>query len=87
MPFRVFAPDGSPIGDVESVDEVIELAKQSPPGRYQVDQFSTDIAFGDQMSRSWGSVTRSKKGQDRLARPSVDRLTTGRIRPPSLGPN
>ena len=33
MPFRVFAPDGSPIGDVEYVDEVIELARQSPPGR------------------------------------------------------
>ena len=69
MPFRVFAPDGSPIGDVESIDEVIELARQSPPGRYQVDQVSTDIASGDQKSRTWGSVTRSNKGKIALHAP------------------
>ena len=69
MPFRVFARDGSPIVDVESVDDLIEFGTQSPPGKYQVHQVSTDPASGDQKSRSWGSVTRSIKGKITLHAP------------------
>lgn len=31
--YRVFSPDGNPIGDADSIDGVVEIARNAVPGR------------------------------------------------------
>jgi hypothetical protein len=60
---RVFAPDGSPVGDADTIDEVVEIAREAMPGRYRIDCIATDVVTGMPASRTWGAVIRSRKGR------------------------
>ena len=68
--YRVFFPDGNLIGDADSIDGVVDLAKNVPPGRYRIDQVFSDPGSGAQKSQTWGAVIRSRNGRITLDAPS-----------------
>jgi len=61
--YRVFAPDGSPIGDADSIDGVVEVARNAVPGRYRIDRIAADDGLAGATSRIWGAVIKSRMGQ------------------------
>jgi hypothetical protein len=67
--YRVFDPDGNPIGDADSIEEVIEIVRNAVPGRYQISGISVDPASCAPRYRTWGAVIKSRKGRIRLDAP------------------
>jgi hypothetical protein len=61
--YRVFAPDGSPVGDADSIDGVVEVARSVVPGCYRIDRISADVGLAVTTSRNWGAVIKSRKGR------------------------
>ena len=68
------APDGNPIGDTDSIDGVVEIARNAVPGSYRIDHISADPGSTVPMSRTWGSH-QITQWPDHAGRPAVDRLT------------
>lgn len=64
--YRVFSPDGDPIGDADSLDGVVEIARNAAPGRYRVNRITSDPASGEERSLTWGAVIKSAKGRIKL---------------------
>jgi len=64
--YRVFSPNGNPIGDADSIDGVIEIARNALPGRYRIDSISADPDSGVPRSWTWGAVIKSRKGRIKL---------------------
>ena len=60
--YRVFSPDGKPIGDADSIDGVVEIARNAVPGRYRIDRIAADPESALATSRTWGAVIKSRKG-------------------------
>jgi hypothetical protein len=83
LAFRLTARAGAPIGDAETLDEILELAKGAPPGRYRLDRFYSDPATGAFRSSEWGAVTKGPPGRDQAGVAALDRLrgTGGTPRP------
>jgi hypothetical protein len=69
LAFRINARTGIPIGDADTLDEVLELAKGAPPGRYRLDRFYSDPATGDLRSWEWGAITKGPRGGIKLELP------------------
>jgi hypothetical protein len=69
LAFRITARAGGPIGDADSLDEVLELAKAAPPGRYRLDKYYSDPATGTVRSWEWGAITKGPRGGIRLDLP------------------
>jgi hypothetical protein len=67
--FRVIAHDGGSIGEADSIDGVVELAKSAPPGRYRIEKVSRDPATGELRSWEWGGVIKNRKGAIKLDLP------------------
>jgi hypothetical protein len=67
--YRITARAGGPIGEADSFDEVLELAKGAPPGRYRLDKYHSDPATGALRSWEWGAVTKGPRGRIRLESP------------------
>jgi hypothetical protein len=67
--YRVLSRDGTPIGDADSIDGVVAIAQAAPPGRYRIDLVATDPNSGEQRSRNWGAVIKSRKGRITLEVP------------------
>jgi hypothetical protein len=67
--FRVTACAGGPIGDADTIDGVLELAKGAAPGRYRIDKISLDHKTGDVRSWEWGEVVKDPDGGIRLDLP------------------
>jgi hypothetical protein len=67
--YRVFSPDGDPIGDADSIDAVAEIARNAATGRYRIDRISTDPGSGVPTSCTWGAVIKSRKGRITLDAP------------------
>jgi hypothetical protein len=61
--YRVFSPDGNPIGDADSMDGVVEIARNAVPGRYRIDRIAADPGLAVTTSRTWGAVIKSRKGR------------------------
>ena len=74
--FRVTARSGAVIGEADSMDGVIAIAKNIPPGRYRIEQLSLDPATGDIRCSSWGRDRQGPQGSDQVAPPVLDRLMT-----------
>ena len=71
--YRVIAPDGSSLGEGNSIDEIIEIVKQGPAGRYRVDLVQSVPGHADGPSRTWGEVIKTVRGRIKLnAPPWVD---------------
>jgi hypothetical protein len=51
------------------LDEILELAKGAPPGRYRLDRFYSDPATGAFRSWEWGAVTKGPRGGIKLELP------------------
>lgn len=51
---RVNNPDGEPIGTAHSVEGVWDTLEPLPPGRYHVDEISSDPLPNGHTSRRWG---------------------------------
>jgi hypothetical protein len=65
--FRVTARAGDGlIGDADTIDGVIELARGAPPGRYRIDNLCLDRATGDLRSWQWGEIEKDPDGGIRL---------------------
>jgi hypothetical protein len=58
--FRVTARDGGSIGETDTMDGVLELAKGAPPGHYRIDKISLDPATGDLRSWEWGTIIKGR---------------------------
>jgi hypothetical protein len=67
--YRVIAPDGTSLGEGNSIDEIVEIVKQAQPGRYRVDliPIGSDAATGS--TRTWGEVIRTMRGRIKLNAP------------------
>jgi len=61
--YRVFSSDGKPIGDADSIDGVVEIARSAIPGRYRIDRIAADPGLAVATSRTWGAVIKSRKGE------------------------
>ena len=71
--YRVIAPDGSPLGEGGSIDEIVEIVKQVAAGRYRVDLVQTATDRADASSRTWGEVIKTVRGRVKInAPPWVD---------------
>ena len=66
--YRVVAPDGSLIGEGASIDEVVEIVKQAPPGRYRVDLVQSGRS-GRWVFAIWGEVIKTVRGRIKLNAP------------------
>ena len=69
MAFRVIARAGGPIGDAATMDEVLELTKGAPAGRYRVDKLYVDPVTGGLRSWEWGAITKGVRGGIKLEFP------------------
>ena len=67
--FRVTARSGASIGDADTMDGVVELAKNAPSGRYQIDKISLDPATGELRTWKWGTLIKDRKGGIKLNLP------------------
>ena len=67
--FRVTSRGGASIGDADTIDGVVELVKNAPPGRYRIDRISLDPASGELRSWKWGTVIKDRKGGIKLDLP------------------
>jgi hypothetical protein len=67
--YRVSSPSGNPIGDADSIDGVVEIARNAVPGRYRIDYISADPGSGVPRSCTWGAVIKSGKGRITLEAP------------------
>jgi hypothetical protein len=61
--YRVFSSDGNPIGDADSIDGVVAIARNAVPGSYRIDHISADPGSAVPTSRTWGAVIKSRSGQ------------------------
>ena len=52
--FSVNRPDGEPIGTAECADDIRAMLEPLPPGRYHVDEISSDQLPSGHTSRRWG---------------------------------
>ena len=69
MAFRVLAQAGGPIGDAVTMDEVLELTKGAPAGRYRLDKLYRDPATGLVRAWEWGAITKGPRGGIKLELP------------------
>lgn len=67
--YRVISPDGSALGEGNSIDEAIEIVKGAKPGRYRVDLVpdAADPAAGS--ARNWGEIIKTVRGRIKLVAP------------------
>jgi hypothetical protein len=70
--YRLLGRAGGPIGDAETLDEVLESARAVPPGRYRLIKFYLDRATGELRCWEWGTITRGNRGELRLEIPRHD---------------
>jgi hypothetical protein len=66
---RVIARAGAVLGEAQTMDGVIELAKGARPGRYRIEKVSLDPATGELRSWKWGAVIKEKNGGIKLELP------------------
>jgi hypothetical protein len=67
--FHVTARAGGSIGDADTLDGVVDIAKNAPPGRYRIEKISLDPATGDVRSWKWGAVRKDRQGGIKLDLP------------------
>lgn len=60
---------GGPIGDADTIDEVLELTKAAPPGRYRLIKFCFDRVTGDLRCWEFGALAVDRRGGIRLEIP------------------
>ena len=64
--YRVFGPDGDPVGDAKSIDAVVEIVKGSAAGRYRIDQVTIDEGSNRESARMWGGAIKTRSGRVKL---------------------
>jgi hypothetical protein len=67
--FRVIARSGDLIGEADTMEEVLEVAKSVPPGRYRIERISTDPASDALRTWDWGTLSKNRKGTIKLDLP------------------
>ena len=67
--YRLVAPDGGAIGDADSVDGIIEIAKKVAPGRYRIEQVNVESGPAPEVSRAWGNLIKTPTSQVELEVP------------------
>jgi hypothetical protein len=67
--FRVIARAGAVLGETQTMDGVIELAKGARPGRYRIEKVSLDPATGELRTWEWGAVIKQRNGAIKLDLP------------------
>lgn len=60
--FCLTASDGEPIGEADTIDGLIELARNAPPGRYRIDKVSLDPDTGAPRFWEWGAIVKELDG-------------------------
>ena len=64
--FRITARAGGSIGVADTMDGVVELAKDASPGHYRIEKLSLDKTTGEVRSWRCGEVTKDRKGVIKL---------------------
>ena len=67
--YRVVAPDGNLLGEGTSIDDVVEIARNLPPGRYRVDLVKSGPEQASDSTRVWGEVIKTVRGRVKLSAP------------------
>jgi hypothetical protein len=67
--YRVISPDGSSLGEGNSIDEIVQIVKQAQPGRYRVDLGESGSEPNEGSSRTWGEVIKTMRGRIKLNTP------------------
>ena len=67
--FRLTARVGGSISTAGTIDEVLELAKGAPPGRYRIDKIWLDGATGDLRCWEWGELIKGPDGMIKMDLP------------------
>jgi hypothetical protein len=67
--YRLVSTDGSPTGETDSLDGLVEIMKAAPPGRYQIETLSLDLATGELRSWSWAAIVKDSGGRVELDLP------------------
>lgn len=60
--FRLTRRTGGAIGDGSTLDELIALAKASPPGHYWIEEISLNAVTGDLRCWVWGELIKKPDG-------------------------
>ena len=63
------APRGGLIGSAATMDGVIGLVKDAPPGCYRLRKLTLDPATGDLRSWDWGTMVKGSDGGIKLDLP------------------
>ena len=61
--FRVVAREGEMLADADSIDEVTEILRTTPAGRYHIDEISANPLPPGHTARRWGFEIRQPNGR------------------------
>jgi len=61
--FRIVDRDGEMLADADSLDDVTELVRNAPPGRYHIDEISAKPLPSGHTARRWGTAIRHDDGR------------------------
>jgi len=64
--YRVFDPDGHPVGDAKSIEDVVAIVQGCATGRYRIDQVAIDEGSNRESARMWGGAIKTKGGRVKL---------------------
>jgi len=67
--YRVISPDGTALGEGNSIDEAIEIVRRAKPGRYRVDLVPDGADSAADSARNWGEIIKTIRGRIKLAAP------------------
>jgi hypothetical protein len=67
--FRVTGRGGAVIGETDTMDGLIAIARNSPPGRYRIEQLSLNPVTGDTRSWKGGAIIKDRRGAIKLHLP------------------
>jgi hypothetical protein len=54
--FRIVDPDGEMLTDADSLDQVTEIGRRGPSGRYHIDEISVEPHPSGHTAKPWRSV-------------------------------
>jgi hypothetical protein len=61
--YRLIARNGQIVGEADSLDGIIEIAKKARSGRYRINKVWLDPSTGDLRTWSWGRLVKSRDGR------------------------
>jgi hypothetical protein len=67
--YRIVGGDGVAMGDADTIEGLVENAKNAPAGLYRIEQVRVGPNRPEETTRDWGELIKSRKGRIKLKVP------------------